>query len=122
MNAILGIDHVVLRCRDLPRTLAFYRDVLGCPLVAQQAGLTQLRAGRAMLDLVAADPADPPGRNMDHLCFRVGPFDGAALLAHLRAHGFAPGEVMADRLGADGLGPSVYVEDPEGNTVELKGP
>jgi len=121
MIAILGIDHVVFRCRDLPRMLAFYRDVLGCPVVAEQGGLVQLRAGRSMLDLVEAGTG-PPGRNVDHVCLRVSPFDGDDLINHLRAHGCRPGQVMPDRLGAEGLGPSLYVDDPEGNTLELKGP
>lgn len=121
MITILGIDHVVFRCRDVGRMLAFYRDVLGCPVEADQGGLVQLRAGRSMVDLVEAGPG-PAGRNVDHLCLRVSPFDGEALARHLRAHGFQPGEVAPDRLGADGPGPSLYVDDPEGNTLELKGP
>ena len=58
---------------------------------------------------------------MDHLCLRVQPFDGAAIAEHLRAHGVAPGDVVS-RYGAEGEGPSMYISDPEGNVVELKGP
>jgi len=100
--------------------LAFYRDVLCCPLESSQPGLIQLRAGRSLVDLV---PASGPvgGRNMDHLCLRVEPFDAAAITLHLEAHGVVPGEVL-QRSGADGEGPSMYIHDPEGNLVELKGP
>ena len=58
---------------------------------------------------------------MDHVCLRVDPFDAAAIAAFLRAQGIDPGEV-APRFGAEGSGPSLYLADPEGNTVELKGP
>ena len=120
MIHVREIDHVVLRCADLERTLAFYRDVLGCPPESVQPGLVQLRAGRSLVDLV---PAQGPagGCNMDHLCLRVEPFDAGAIARHLEAHGVAPGAVV-QRSGADGTGPSMYIQDPEGNRVELKGP
>jgi len=128
---IAGIDHVVLRVRDVPAMLRFYRGVLGCRLekVQEALGLTQLRAGTALIDLVdTAGPlgragGPPPGdggRNMDHLCLRIAPWDEAAILAHLDAAGIAVGE-QGERYGAEGYGPSIYVTDPEGNVVELKG-
>lgn len=132
MIAIREIDHLVLRVKDLPRMLRFYRHVLGCAVERDRPdlGLVQLRAGRSMLDLV---PVDGPigrqggaapgtqGRNLDHFCVRVEPFDADAIRAELRAHGFEPGPVEM-RYGAEGNGPSIYVSDPEGNVVELKGP
>ena len=132
MIRIRGIDHVVIRARDVERMIAFYRDVLGCAVERRvdDLGLVQLRAGSALIDLVdvagtigreggAAPGAE--GRNMDHLCLRLEDFDAAALRAHLESHGVAPGEVVR-RYGAEGNGPSIYISDPEGNTVELKGP
>tara|TARA_R110002167_G_scaffold21681_4_gene78453 strand:+ start:317 stop:721 length:405 start_codon:yes stop_codon:yes gene_type:complete len=129
---ILGIDHVVLRVRDLKRSMAFYCDVLGCreERRIEELGLYQLRAGAAMIDLVPLDGelgrgggAGPgaEGRNVDHFCLRVEPFDGEAIAAHLRTHGVDCGEVV-QRYGAEGSGPSLYITDPDGNTVELKGP
>jgi catechol 2,3-dioxygenase-like lactoylglutathione lyase family enzyme len=130
--AIREIDHVVLRVVDLARMLAFYGDVLGCREVRRQdeIGLVQLRAGSSMVDLIpidgklgAAGGAAPgrEGRNVDHFCFRVEPFDEAAIRAHLAAHGIET-EPAAARFGAEGEGPSIYLEDPEGNMIELKGP
>jgi catechol 2,3-dioxygenase-like lactoylglutathione lyase family enzyme len=132
MIQILGIDHVVLRVGDLPRMARFYCDVLGCKVerVREELGLTQMRAGQSLIDLVAVDGklgekggAAPgrQGRNMDHLCLRIEPFDQSALISHLVAHGVVPDEARM-RYGADGYGPSIYISDPEGNTVELKGP
>jgi catechol 2,3-dioxygenase-like lactoylglutathione lyase family enzyme len=130
--AIREIDHIVLRVVDLARMLRFYGDVLGCREVRRQdeIGLVQLRAGSSMVDLIPIDGklgsaggAAPgkEGRNVDHFCFRVEPFDEAAIRAHLAAHGVEAGP-SASRFGAEGEGPSIYLQDPEGNTIELKGP
>jgi glyoxylase I family protein len=129
---IREIDHVVLRVADLERSLRFYRDVLGCPVekVQEQFGLWQVRAGRSLIDLVPLDGAigrqggagpGAEGRNLDHFCLRVEPYDADAILAHLDRHGVTHGEVE-QRYGAEGTGPSIYCTDPDGNTVELKGP
>lgn len=129
---IREIDHVVIRAADPAALARFYCDVIGCTFEREQRdiGLVQLRAGRSLIDVIPAggkldrDAGAPPagaGGNMDHLCLRVEPFDAAALEAHLAAHGAHPGEV-AERYGAEGLGPSLYCFDPEGNMVELKGP
>ena len=126
------IDHLVLRVRDLDAMLRFYGGVLGCTIERRQddIGLVQLRAGRSLIDLVPVDgvlgraggaaPARE-GRNVDHFCLRVEPFDEASLRAELAAHGIAAGP-LAMRFGAEGEGPSLYLDDPEGNVVELKGP
>ena len=126
--AILGIDHVVLRAADPAGLERFYMDVLGCVFEKRQGTLAQLRAGRALIDIVPADAAGPAagtsstgGANLDHLCLRVEPFDAGAITKHLAAHGVACGD-EASRYGAEGQGPSVYLHDPEGNGIELKGP
>jgi glyoxylase I family protein len=130
--AIREIDHVVLRIRDLERSLRFYCDVLGCTVERRQdaIGLIQLRAGRSLIDLVPLDgklgraggaAPDTEGRNVDHICLRIEPFDGDAIFAHLRSQGVEPGEVES-RFGAEGKGPSIYICDPDANVVELKGP
>lgn len=128
---IAAIDHVVFRVADLQRMMRFYVDVLGARVEKQQTGigLYQLRLGTSLVDLVpvdgklgAAGGAAPgnEGRNVDHVAFRVLPWDGEAILDHLRAHGIA-GEIKS-RYGAEGQGPSIYLTDPEGNGLELKGP
>ena len=132
MIHVLGLDHVVLRVQDAPRMTKFYCDVLGCAIerARQDIGLIQLRAGQSLIDLVPVDgelgskggaAPGPEGRNMDHLCLRVEPWDQLAVIAHLIKHGVVPGETKK-RYGADGYGPSIYINDPEGNVIELKGP
>ena len=129
---VQGIDHVVLRVVDVEGVIRFYQDVLGCAVERRKddLGLIQLRAGRSLIDLVDVNGelgqkgGAAPGaeaRNMDHFCLRIDPFDEAQIRAHLRAHGVEAGE-LATRYGAEGDGPSLYIQDPEGNTVELKGP
>jgi glyoxylase I family protein len=132
MIRIREIDHLVLRVVDLDRMLSFYCDVLGCTIERRQdsIGLVQLRAGRSLIDLVPIDGelgsaggAAPGigGRNLDHFCFRIEPFDEAYIRSMLEGHGVVAGP-LESRYGAEGEGPSIYVTDPEGNVVELKGP
>jgi catechol 2,3-dioxygenase-like lactoylglutathione lyase family enzyme len=129
---ILALDHTVIRAADLAAMTAFYTRVLGLGLDREvpELGLVHLRAGRSLIDLIAVSGklgapggAAPgaEGRNMDHLCLRIEPFDEAALRARFAAHGVTLSEVH-DNYGAEGRGPSVYLQDPEGNVIELKGP
>lgn len=127
------IDHVVLRVKDLPGAVAFYCDVLGCTVARERPslGMVHLHAGASMIDLVSVDgplgskggaPAGDEARNMDHLCLRVEPFDEAQMVEHLQQHGAQVGGPAGRNFGAEGDGMSLYLRDPEGNSVELKGP
>lgn len=129
---VLGLDHVVFRVRDVARMRAFYIDVLGCTLEREQPeiGLVQIRAGRSLIDFVTLDGAlgrmggaapGTEGHNVDHVCLEIASFDEAALRAYLVAHGATAG-AAGSRYGARGEGPSLYLVDPEGNHLELKGP
>jgi glyoxylase I family protein len=120
---VKGLDHVVLRVADMDRAIAFYEEVLGLHVERrlESIGLVQLRAGAAMIDLVPRTEDEDDGRNMDHFAVRIEEMDVPALTAHLRQHGIDPGEVRR-RYGAEGYGSSIYITDPDGNTVELKGP
>ena len=131
-NAILGIDHLVLRVVDMEKIVRFYTQALGCTVERERPdlGLIHLRAGRSQIDLVRIDGplgskggAAPgrQGRNLDHFCLRVEALDPEALRRQLAPFGVEPEEAKV-RFGADGMGPSVYLSDPEGNMVELKGP
>ncbi|MCG8559639.1 MAG: VOC family protein [Hyphomicrobiales bacterium] len=122
--SIKHLDHVVVCVADLDRAIAFYCGVLGCTEERRvdAINLVQLRAGASLIDLMPVDAeAQGTTRNVDHFALRIEPFDEAALRAHLASHGIEAGEV-ASRYGAEGQGPSMYIQDPDGNTVELKGP
>ena len=129
---IQGFDHIVLRIADKSATLAFYEGVLGLKVDRDRPdlGLTHIRAGAQMIDLVTVDGiigrlggAGPAveGRNLDHFALHIEPFDEAAIRAHLASLGIEAGPI-ASRYGAEGEGPSIYLSDPQGNVVELKGP
>ncbi|HTT36478.1 MAG TPA: VOC family protein [Burkholderiales bacterium] len=131
MLQIRDIDHIVLRVRELEPMIDFYCSVLGCTVEWRRPdiGLVHLRAGSAMIDLVPVDGelgrrggAAPgsEGHNLDHVCLRVHPFDVAAIVAHLQSHNVQVGEIRS-RFGAQGEGVSIYLSDPEGNAIELKG-
>jgi len=129
---ILGLDHIVIRCNDLAVMQRFYCDVLGCGVEKnnEKLGLLHLRAGQSLIDLISvegelgrAGGAGPgkDARNIDHFCLRIESFDETALRARFRASGVELSRVY-ENFGAEGTGPSVYLSDPEGNSIELKGP
>jgi catechol 2,3-dioxygenase-like lactoylglutathione lyase family enzyme len=131
--AVERIDHVVLRVADLERSIAFYTQVLEFTVARRRddLGLIHLRAGASMVDIVALEGRlgkrggrgpGLEGRNVDHVCLRVEPFDEAAIVAHLNACGLPTPERATVNFGAEGDGPSLYIKDPDGNTIELKGP
>lgn len=131
MIAISGIDHLVLRARDPEALVRFYVEVLGLTVERRQDAidLVQLRAGSSLIDIVGVDSllgrmggAAPgaEGRNLDHFCLNVVGFDMETVRAHLAAHGVEVGEEGL-RYGSGGEGLSIYLKDPEGNGVELRG-
>ena len=132
---VLRLDHIVLRTEHPARLQAFYEQ-LGCRVVRDagpEKGLVQLTLGDSMLDIVdvngeigrMGDSGGAPatdGRNVDHFAVRIEPFDEAAILAFCAEHDIPARALPFPLLGADGLGPAVYITDPEGNRMELKGP
>ncbi len=128
---IAGIDHIVLRTTKLAAMLDFYCNVLGCTVereTSAEMGLTQLRAGNALIDLVTVDSrlgrmgGGPPARsenNLDHFCLQLKPVSEEEIRQHLSSHGIEVGE-FEERYGAQGFGKSIYLKDPEGNTVEFR--
>ncbi len=130
--SVQRIDHVVLRVTDLERSIAFYRDILACEVVKRRddLGLVHVRVGASMIDLIAVDgvignkggaAAGKEGRNVDHICLRIEPFDEAAIIALLDRHQLQRSEKAQTNFGAEGEGLSIYFVDPDGNLLELKG-
>ena len=137
MIEIIGLDHIVLRTDNLALMLRFYRDTLGCPIERETTfGLTQLRAGNALIDLVDVDSnigrlgGNAPAKkdnNMDHFCLQIKAAPEQAIIEYLsnqpvlgQGLGDRLSEGFAERYGATGLGRSLYIQDPDGNTVELR--
>ncbi|MDF2179504.1 VOC family protein [Aliiglaciecola sp. CAU 1673] len=131
MLKVVGIDHIVLRTDKLPDMLAFYCDVLGCKVerhTSVDIGLVQLRAGNALIDLVTLDgelgraggkAPTAEGNNLDHFCLQLESIEEQRLIGYLQAKGVETGD-FAERYGAQGYGQSIYIKDPQGNTVELR--
>lgn len=121
--AITAIDHIVIATPDLSVLQAFYERVLGCHVerTLPEIGLVQMRAGRAMIDLVQLQEGGVSGRNMEHFCLMLADWDVQAIKAHLDRHDVCF-DGLALRYGATGMGPSIYITDPDGNTIEIKGP
>jgi catechol 2,3-dioxygenase-like lactoylglutathione lyase family enzyme len=116
------VDHVVLRCVDPARMERFYVDVLGLAVERRidGLGLVQLRAGRSLVDIVPGRVSERGEPNLDHVCLGIDAADLARVEAYLADRAV---EVVAGPMevyGARGIGTSLYVHDPERNTVELK--
>lgn len=126
-----GIDHILLLVKGMKQAARFYTGVLGCKVEGQlpEYGMLQLRAGSALIDLVdisapEAAWAVPPvagGRNVDHLCLALGSHDEAKLRRHLARHRI---KIIEEGIhsGSRGESLSLYIRDPSGNVIELKGP
>ena len=119
---VTGLDHIVLRCRDVDATIAWYSDLLGL----QPVRVDEWRAGSApfpslrvdagtIIDFVDGHDGSPGA--LDHICVVVEPTDLAALAAGGR---FEVLDGPDTRYGARGNGTSLYVRDPDGLTVELR--
>mgnify|MGYP001941533851 CR=1 FL=1 len=121
MFSIIGIDHVVIRCRDITRSMDFYCRILGCRLerTVDSIPLFQLRAGNSLIDLRPGEPS-VTGQNMDHLCLRIRHFDGDKIRTRLTQENVTLLGAVERRYGATGYGDSLYLEDPDGNCIELK--
>lgn len=131
MIEIIKIDHIVLRTTKLDEMLTFYIDVLGCSVereTPRETGLTQLRAGNALIDLVTVNSrlgATGGGaptqkeRNVDHFCLQIKSIPESEILKHLEKNGIEVAEFIS-RYGEQGLGNSLYIKDPENNEVELR--
>ncbi|GAA3532371.1 VOC family protein [Zobellella aerophila] len=131
MFEVAGIDHIVLRTNNLEKMIEFYTKVLGCNIEREtppETGLTQLRAGSALIDLVSVESrlgkvgGGPPTKtenNMDHFCLQIKSIPEKELIAHLSAFNIETGE-LSSRYGAQGFGNSIYINDPDGNVVELR--
>ncbi len=123
MVRVRGLDHVVLNCQDVDRSLRWYVEELGL----QPVRVDEWRAGTApfpsvrvddatIIDLLAADRS---GVNVDHICLVVEPTDLDALAASGRFEVVGDGPVSG-LFGAHGYATSLYVRDPDGNTIELR--
>ena len=126
-----GIDHVVIRVHQSAPMLAFYCDILGASLVKKnpEIGLYHVSIGNSMIDLIPVDGAlglkggaspGKEGHNVDHIAIKVSPFDEEKIKSYLLSHRIEAEETVI-RFGAEGNGPSIYIRDPEGNGIELKG-
>jgi catechol 2,3-dioxygenase-like lactoylglutathione lyase family enzyme len=120
---VTELDHVVINCADVERSLAWYRDRLGLTPVraaewrSGEVPFPSVRVNEhTIIDLFASDRS---GVNVDHVCLVV---DGADLHALAASESFdVVGDGPIDGLfGARGTATSLYVRDPDGNTIELR--
>jgi glyoxylase I family protein len=128
---ILAIDHIVLRTTKLDEMLGFYTNVLNCAIEREteiETGLTQLRAGSALIDLVVVDSKlgalgggapTKTEQKVDHFCLQIKPIPEQEIIKYLEHNEIKVGE-FESRYGAQGEGSSIYIQDPEGNIVELR--
>ena len=127
----IAIDHIVLRTDRYRELIDFYCEIIGCTLERETSadfGLTQLRAGNALIDIVdvngelgksgGAAPG-PSGNNLDHFCLQIEAFDESELIGHLKSRGIDCGE-FHERYGSQGMGRSLYISDIAGNIIELR--
>ena len=121
---VIAFDHLVLNVADVERSLAFYTGPLGLEPVRVaewRAGTVSFPSVRVspttIIDLVQAPGGTPEGSNVDHICLVVEPLDWQQVID---SGVFTVLDGPGERFGARGTAVSLYVEDPDGNTVELR--
>jgi len=130
MITVTGLDHFVLRVRDLEASLAFYRDILGLRIEfledyhAGRRPFVSARVGAQLIDLVPDPTYDPTTGSAHggflHCCVEIEP-RLTDIIPWLKARGVSVIEDQpVPRMGARGMGLSTYVTDPDGYVVELK--
>jgi catechol 2,3-dioxygenase-like lactoylglutathione lyase family enzyme len=129
--SLVGIDHVVFIVDDIDKAIRFYTEVLGCQhgFSYPKIGMEQFWCGSSLIVLwdlnnPGGHKARPPvagGRNVDHVCLALSPFDKDEMRAHLKAHNVTI-ESEAFHGGSRGMGVAFNILDPFGNKLELKGP
>ncbi|MGQ0824988.1 MAG: VOC family protein [Actinomycetota bacterium] len=116
---VVGLDHIVLRCADVEKSLAFYCETLGL----EPERVDEWRRGETFFPSVRMTsetiidlfPGEPDGRNLDHFCVVIEPAD-----LEILAIQFPDAQLAHELFGAQGYASSVYIHDPDGNTVELR--
>ncbi|MET9415248.1 VOC family protein [Streptomyces klenkii] len=121
---VIAFDHLVLNVSDVERSLAFYTGPLGLEPVRVE----EWRAGRVsfpsvrvspttIIDLVDRERGETAASNVDHICLVVEPLDWQTVVD---SGTFTVVDGPGQRFGARGNAESLYVLDPDGNTVELR--
>jgi len=116
---ITGLDHIVVKCRDVEASIEFYCGTLGLEPVR----VDEWRRGEALFPsarinastIIDLFGAEPDGSNIDHVCLV---FDGDTIDA--LEERFPDGNRGDGLFGAQGYASSLYIKDPDGNTVELR--
>src|SRR5262249_10883029 len=119
MASVRSLDHLVLRVRDLDRSLAFYRDLLGLAVEGLEAfrrgerPFVSLRIGESLLDLVPDESYEPAvASGFVHFCLTLDDLGGALRVLRDAGVRFLHEQPTA-RGGARGIGPSIYAQDPD---------
>ncbi|MFI6446647.1 VOC family protein [Kitasatospora sp. NPDC050543] len=118
---VIAFDHLVLNVADVERSLAFYCGPLGLEPVRVE----QWRAGEVSFPSVRVSPGtiidlvrrERGESNVDHICLVVEPLDWQEVVD---SGVFTVVDGPGPRYGARGSAQSLYVLDPDGNTVELR--
>ncbi len=131
MFKIKRLDHLVIKTINIKEMTSFYCFILGYKIQRdslKETGLLELSAGESMIDLFDSRhesnlntfSSESKNNTIDHFCILLDNFDETDIKVHLKSFGVECSEIEMN-YGSSGYGPSIYIHDPDGNKVELKG-
>ena len=113
VGKVASFNHVSVFVPDVQKSVAFYQDLFGLPILTRQDPGINLNCGAGFLGIYPL-PANAPASRIDHLCLGIENFDADAVLKQLTDR------AVKANIRMRGDTKELYFTDPDGIRVQLQ--